>query len=110
MARQGLAGERGRFGFEQLGALLRGAAVDQHGAFGGVDDPEVGVEAVVVVGARADRADEGGDAGSKVGVFEADDMPRAVQPLGQNWTYSWSFTEVFEDEGRGPWVEVNPWN
>lgn len=42
------------------------------------------------------------------GVFEADEMPRSVQPLGQNWRYSWSFTEVFEDE-RGPFTEVNPW-
>ena len=44
----------------------------------------------------------------ETGVFEADDMPRAMQPLGDNWQYSWSFTEVFEDE-RGPFTEVNPW-
>lgn len=44
----------------------------------------------------------------ETGVFEADEMPRAVQPLGQNWTYTWTFTEVFEDE-RGPFAEVDPW-
>ncbi len=45
----------------------------------------------------------------ETGVFEADSIPRAVQPMGQNWFYSWSFTEVFEDEGRGPFTEVDPW-
>ena len=45
----------------------------------------------------------------ETGVFEADAMPRAMQPMGQNWMIGWSFTEVFEDEGRGPFVEVNPW-
>ena len=52
----------------------------------------------VIIGAR------------ETGVFEVDGMPRAMQPLGSNWTYGWSFTEVFEDEGRGPFVEVDPWN
>lgn len=42
-------------------------------------------------------------------VFAADAMPRAMQPLGQNWSYQWQFTQVFEDEGRGPFVEVDPW-
>lgn len=41
-------------------------------------------------------------------VFEADAMPRAVQPVGQNWSYQWSFREVFEDE-RGPFTEIDPW-
>ncbi|WP_313350748.1 hypothetical protein [Paracoccus sp. (in: a-proteobacteria)] len=45
----------------------------------------------------------------ETGVFEADEIPRAVQPVGQNWQYSWSFTEVFADE-RGPFVEVDPWS
>lgn len=45
----------------------------------------------------------------ETGVFAADDMPRAVQPVGRDWTYSWAFTEVFEDEGRGPFTEVDPW-
>lgn len=51
----------------------------------------------VVIGAR------------ETAVFEADEIPRSAQPLGQNWQYSWSFTEVFEDE-RGPFVEVDPWS
>lgn len=51
----------------------------------------------IVIGAR------------ETAVFEADAMPRAVQPLGANWTYSWTFTEVFEDE-RGPFAEVDPWS
>ncbi|MFB2530717.1 hypothetical protein ACEYYA_00950 [Paracoccus sp. p3-h83] len=41
-------------------------------------------------------------------VFAADEMPRWVQPTGDNWTISWSFTEVHPDE-RAPWVEVDPW-
>lgn len=51
----------------------------------------------IVIGAR------------ETGVFEADEMPRSAQPIGGNWSYSWSFTEVFEDE-RGPFVEVDPWS
>ncbi len=42
------------------------------------------------------------------GVFEAMQMPRAVQPLEGDWTYTWSFREVFETE-TGTWTEVNPW-
>ena len=45
----------------------------------------------------------------ETGVFEADDMPRAVQPFGANWSYTWTFTEVFADE-RGPFNEVDPWS
>lgn len=44
----------------------------------------------------------------ETGVFEPDEMPRSLQPTGQNWTYSWRFTEVFADE-RGPFAEINPW-
>lgn len=44
----------------------------------------------------------------ETGVFEADAMPRAVQPVGQNWSYQWTFTEVFADE-RGPFTEIDPW-
>jgi len=58
-----LAGQSRCLGFEQPGTLCRGAAVDQQGAVGGVDDAEVGVEAVVGVGPAADFADEGKDAG-----------------------------------------------
>ncbi|MBM3603635.1 MAG: hypothetical protein FJX25_02530 [Alphaproteobacteria bacterium] len=45
----------------------------------------------------------------ETGVFEADAMPRSAQPVGQNWSYQWTFTEVFEDE-RGPFTEIDPWN
>lgn len=45
----------------------------------------------------------------ETGVFAADELPRSVQPVGKDWSYSWAFTEVFEDEGRGPFVEVDPW-
>lgn len=45
----------------------------------------------------------------ETGVFEVDEMPRSIEPSGKDWSYSWSFTEVFEDE-RGPFVELNPWN
>lgn len=44
----------------------------------------------------------------ETGVFEADAMPRSAQPVGQNWSYQWSFTEVFEDE-RGLFTEIDPW-
>jgi len=52
---------------------------------------------IIVIGSR------------ETGVFEADEMARAAQPVGQNWSHSWAFTEVFEDE-RGPFTEVDPWN
>jgi len=82
-----------------------------------------GVTAMVVRPARSNAAGEavlhllsplsGSDVieiGTReTGVFEADEMPRAVQPLGQNWSYTWKFTEVFEDE-RGPFTELDPWN
>jgi hypothetical protein len=42
-------------------------------------------------------------------VVEALDMPRAVQPANSEWTYTWSFRQVFQDEYVGPWVELNPW-
>lgn len=41
-------------------------------------------------------------------VFEAVEMPRSPQPLGQNWFYQWNFREVFADEVGG-FNEVNPW-
>lgn len=43
-------------------------------------------------------------------VFEAQEMPRAMQPLGGNWSYAWSFREVFEDEVAGGFAEVDPWS
>lgn len=44
-----------------------------------------------------------------IGVFRADAMPRATQPATGDWSYTWSFTEVFEDE-RGPFEDIDPWN
>lgn len=45
---------------------------------------------------------------SDTGVFEADEMPRALQGVTGDWQYQWSFREVFEDE-CGTFTEVNPW-
>jgi hypothetical protein len=42
------------------------------------------------------------------GVFRPDTYPRAVQPQLGNWSYEWSFREVFADEVGG-FVEINPW-
>jgi hypothetical protein len=36
------------------------------------------------------------------------EYPRAVQNLSGDWSYSWSFREVFPEEVGG-FVEVNPW-
>jgi len=44
------------------------------------------------------------------GIFKADALPRAVEPSRGDWSYSWQFTEVFEDEGRGALVEIDPWS
>lgn len=41
-------------------------------------------------------------------VFEAMDMPRAVQPVGVDWAYTWDFREVFSDE-YASWTELDPW-
>ena len=41
-------------------------------------------------------------------VFEALEMPRAMQPVDGNWFYEWRFREVFADEVGG-FTEVNPW-
>ncbi|SDX81213.1 hypothetical protein [Roseicitreum antarcticum] len=43
-------------------------------------------------------------------VFEVLEMPRAVQPTGQNWFYDWSFREVLADEIHPDTVEVYPWH
>lgn len=40
--------------------------------------------------------------------FEALNIPRALQPLGQQFTYDWSFREVFADEVGG-FEEIDPW-
>jgi hypothetical protein len=43
------------------------------------------------------------------GVFEALTIPRATQPVSGDWTWAWSFREVFEDETDG-FAEVDPWS
>lgn len=45
---------------------------------------------------------------SQTAVFRPESYPRAVQPLSGNWSYEWSFREVFEDE-VGTFNEINPW-
>lgn len=42
-------------------------------------------------------------------VFEALEMPRAVQPVTGDWGYEWSFREVFSDEYPDGWTERDPW-
>lgn len=45
---------------------------------------------------------------SESAVFKADSMPRAMQGLNGDWSYAWSFRQVFSDEVGG-FTEVNPW-
>lgn len=45
---------------------------------------------------------------SDTGAFKPTSYPRAVQPVRGDWSYSWSFREVFADEVGG-FVEVDPW-
>lgn len=35
--------------------------------------------------------------------------PRAVRPAVGDWSYTWEFREVFQDEVDGSFVEVDPW-
>jgi hypothetical protein len=46
---------------------------------------------------------------SDTAVFEAVTLPRGVQPVQGDWSYSWSFREVFADEVPGGFEEINPW-
>ena len=45
---------------------------------------------------------------SDTAVFEALSIPRAARPVSGDWTYDWSFSEVFADEVGG-FEEINPW-
>lgn len=47
--------------------------------------------------------------GRDTGIFKPLAMPRAVEPASGDWSYLWEFEEVFGDEGRGPFTEVDPW-
>lgn len=59
--------------------------------------------AITIPGARVNVA------GQDEAVFRVEGaLPRAVQPVGQNWTYTWNFREVFADEVGG-FIEVDPW-
>ncbi len=42
-------------------------------------------------------------------VFEVTSIPSVAQPVGQNWFYDFSFSEVFADEVQGGFEEVDPW-
>lgn len=37
------------------------------------------------------------------------EYPRAVRPVVGDWSYTWSFREVFADEVDGGFTEVDPW-
>lgn len=67
-------------------------------------------EAVIRVMAAISASGRANIGGSDTGVFEALGMPRAMQPIGADWTYSWEFREVFSDEVAGGFTEVDPWN
>mgnify|MGYP007032572133 CR=1 FL=1 len=45
---------------------------------------------------------------SNSAVFRPLEYPRAIQPLGEDWNYSWTFREVFADEVGG-FDEIDPW-
>lgn len=46
---------------------------------------------------------------SETAVFEVEGgLPRAMRPANLDWTYSWSFREVFANEVGG-FTEINPW-
>ncbi len=45
----------------------------------------------------------------ETGVVIADEMPRVVRPNIVDWTYDWSFRQIFEDEIEGGFTEVDPW-
>ncbi|WP_422074084.1 hypothetical protein [Tranquillimonas rosea] len=42
-------------------------------------------------------------------VFQALDIPRAVQPVSGSWSFEWRFREVFEHEFSDGFQEVDPW-
>uniref|UniRef100_UPI0025995A82 hypothetical protein n=1 Tax=uncultured Paracoccus sp. TaxID=189685 RepID=UPI0025995A82 len=47
--------------------------------------------------------------GQDEGVFRVEGgLPRAMQPVNGDWTYTWNFREVFADEVGG-FTERNPW-
>lgn len=49
-------------------------------------------------------------AGQDEAVFRVDGpLPRAVQPVGGDWSYTWNFREVFADEVGGFTERTNTW-
>ncbi|MCA0848342.1 hypothetical protein [Salipiger thiooxidans] len=88
------------------------------------DDDTVGTTVRILTSAVSDgtgkavirlHSDPGGFSGVRVdigtaetGVFRANSMVRSVQPLGQDWFYTWEFTEVFSEEVGG-FLEIDPW-
>jgi len=43
------------------------------------------------------------------GVFLPLSIPRAIQPARGDWSYDWTFEEVFAEEVDGGFEEQNPW-
>lgn len=59
--------------------------------------------AITITGGRVNLA------GQDEGVFRVEGaLPRAVQPVSGDWSYTWSFREIFADEVGG-FVERDPW-
>lgn len=45
----------------------------------------------------------------ETGIFEVLDLPETGGPRSEDYTYDWSFLQVFEDEFPEPQLELNPW-
>lgn len=43
-------------------------------------------------------------------IYKLESIPRSVQYAGEDWEYEFNFREVFENEIRGAYEEVNPWH
>ena len=82
-----------------------GASVAARGV-GAVSSDGAGAAVVRLHGALPTGTVSLGDV--ETAAFEVTSMPRAVQPVGADWTYEWGFREVLAAEITDP-VEVNPW-
>lgn len=77
--------------------LLRDLYVEEDGSAVAVTDTAIPFEG---------RADIGT---GETAAFEPVRMPRALHSYGQSWFYDWEFSQVYEDEVEGGFVELNPW-
>ncbi|WP_151720784.1 hypothetical protein [Gemmobacter serpentinus] len=83
----------------QMARVVRPATTDAAGAVTLRLD-----RAITISNARVNLAEQ------DEGAFRVEGgLPRAVQPLSGDWSYTWSFREVFADEVGG-FVERDPWN